>query len=75
MYFTTEKTKSSFNKHYDKYGDHYTEHVDAEKIKQIFDDISRNDVSKHILEHESLVDIEQRYFSDTSPLGLFRRCR
>jgi len=75
MHFTTEQTKASFNQHYDKYGDHFTEHIDAEKIKQIFNDINSNDVTKNLLQHKSLVDIEQRYFSDTSPFGLFRRCR
>ena len=72
LWFATVETKKSFSLVYDKYGDHFTENVGAQKTREILSGI-KTDIK--VIESKNILDIEQRYFPGSSALGLFRRCR
>ena len=75
--FATPETKTTFDQSYDRYGDHYTDDVSVETLKQIFADISKNnkDIEKVELGPSGIMDIERRYFDGDNKRSLFRRCR
>lgn len=72
--FATPETKSTFNQSYDKYGDHFTDDVSSDTLKQLFADIS-NIRDNQRIGASDIMEIEQRYFEGDHKRSLFRRCR
>ncbi|CAG8496985.1 36241_t:CDS:10, partial [Racocetra persica] len=76
MLFITDATSHEFSTRMDQFGDSYTEKVDIDTLKEIF---NLNPVEEGIHEdgkRRRLNDeIESRYFDDTGlPNAIFRRC-
>ncbi|XP_022104577.1 DNA ligase 4-like [Acanthaster planci] len=74
MIHVSPETKEQFSLLYDRHGDSYTEDVDAEKLKEIFDKVGQEG-DYHMLDSEAIAELEQKYFPGESPLGLFRLCK
>ena len=71
MYFTTETTKKTFQHSFDEFGDSYVEDTNAQKLREIFANMKPDKP----LNGDMIQEIEERFFSDTSQYGLFRRCK
>ena len=72
MIYTTPKTLSCFRVDFDRYGDSYLEDTSKEKLAELFSTMT--DVYETVKQSD-IVEIESRYFTNDSKLGLFRRCR
>lgn len=72
MIHTSPKTQKSFQQDYDVYGDSYTEDTTAEQLKSVFERITQ-DID--CVNETDVAELEQKYFPDESPYGLFRTCR
>ena len=72
--FATPETKSTFNQSYDEYGDHFTDDISSDAMKQLFADMG-NINDKERLGTKDIMEIEQRYFEGDRKRSLFRRCR
>ena len=76
MFHATKKTREYFSDLFDKYGDHFDEDVDLEKMKAIFTNMNKdfetnNDQDMHL----RIAFMENKYFPDeSSEYGLFRLC-
>ncbi|XP_071941905.1 DNA ligase 4-like [Antedon mediterranea] len=74
MIHKSPETAAEFHLQYDRHGDSYTEDVSIEKLKEIFENIEKQNNSSKLSALE-IAEIEHKYFTDESPLGLFRLCR
>ncbi|CAG8778937.1 148_t:CDS:10, partial [Cetraspora pellucida] len=76
MLFITDATSHEFSTRMDQFGDSYTEKVDIDTLKELFElnpieERIHDDAKRRRLNDE----IESRYFADTSlPNAIFRRC-
>ncbi|XP_076100664.1 DNA ligase 4-like isoform X2 [Mytilus galloprovincialis] len=73
MIHTSPKTQKSFQVDYDQFGDSYTEDTTAEQLKNVFDRVNKDDIDE--VNETDIAELEQKYFPDESPYGLFRTCR
>ncbi|XP_071791788.1 DNA ligase 4-like [Asterias amurensis] len=74
MIHVSPETKVQFSLLYDRHGDSYTEDVDTDKLKEIFEKVGKEGTYPS-LGNESIAELEQQYFPGESPLGLFRLCK
>ncbi|KAL4236518.1 DNA ligase (ATP) [Mactra antiquata] len=73
MIFATEKTEKLFQHDFDEYGDSYTIDTSSNVLKDVFTHMKMK--SKDELSSENIAEIEDKYFPDESPYGLFRTCK
>ncbi|KAH9499895.1 DNA ligase (ATP) [Bulinus truncatus] len=72
MIHLTEATKKIMEQKYDEFGDSYTMDVTEENLKRIFERMDKN-ISR--VSQDNIREIEEEYFPDDSPYGLFRLCK
>jgi DNA ligase-4 len=75
MIFTKPATSTKFSQLYDQYGDSYTEDVTEDGLREIFKKVAEKSGDRLRVTREEIAEMESRYFPDSSPRGLFRRCR
>ncbi|XP_071117642.1 DNA ligase 4-like [Haliotis cracherodii] len=73
MIHTSPRTHKQFQLDYDEFGDSYTTDTTVEQLNTVFDKMEQNNDS-HI-EATQIAELEEKYFPDESPHGLFRICR
>ncbi|XP_050403534.1 DNA ligase 4 [Patella vulgata] len=74
MIHTSPASLRKFKLDYDEYGDSYTEDTTEDQLQEVFNnmkELSDDDV----IEGKDIAAIEDEYFPDDSPYGLFRTCR
>ncbi|KAK3794568.1 hypothetical protein RRG08_003717 [Elysia crispata] len=71
MIHITQTTQQVFDKDFDEYGDSYTLNTSEDKLRTVFEAMS-NIPEIH---QDQIAEIEEEYFPDESPYGLFRTCR
>ncbi|XP_041359150.1 DNA ligase 4-like [Gigantopelta aegis] len=72
MIHTSPKTHKLFQQDYDEYGDSFTSDTTEEQLLKVFEKMENavQDVSTW-----DIAELEDKYFPDESPYGLFRTCR
>jgi DNA ligase-4 len=74
MFHSTPETRRYFSKHFDQYGDNYTEQIDAKQLQNIFNNMNQVKIDEKTI-HYRIAFIENKYFPDESyQYGLFRLC-
>lgn len=71
MIHTSPKTQKAFHLEYDDYGDSYSEDTTVDQLKTVFDGMEEDGIE----DATEIAELEQKYFPDDSPYGLFRTCR
>ncbi|GFN81474.1 DNA ligase [Plakobranchus ocellatus] len=71
MIHITSATQQEFDKGFDEYGDSYTVETSEDQLHTVFDNMSNIPV----ISHDEIAELEEEYFPDDSPFGLFRTCR
>ncbi|XP_060566406.1 DNA ligase 4-like [Ruditapes philippinarum] len=72
MINVSEKTQKLFQQDFDEYGDSYVEETTPERLAQVLAKIQEPD---KVLSKTEIAEIEDKYFPDESPYGLFRTCK
>ncbi|KAK7101253.1 DNA ligase 4-like [Littorina saxatilis] len=75
MIHTSPATRKQFQQDYDQYGDSFTEDVTEEQLKHIFSTMGKEGQGVATVTAEEIAELEEEYFPDESPYGLFRTCR
>ncbi|KAL3869402.1 hypothetical protein ACJMK2_042087 [Sinanodonta woodiana] len=73
MLHTSPQTGKVFQQDYDQYGDSFTKDISPDQLKEIFTNMPSSQVDK--LDAKDIAEIEEQYFPDDSPFGLFRTCK
>ncbi|PIK62711.1 putative DNA ligase 4 [Apostichopus japonicus] len=73
MIHTSPDTKAKFAEDFDRYGDSFTQDVDPEKLKEVFQKVDSDNNEE--VTPEAMAELEMKYFPQESPLGLFRLCK
>ncbi|ESP05690.1 hypothetical protein LOTGIDRAFT_181463 [Lottia gigantea] len=74
MIHISPKTQRKFDEDYDVYGDSYYTDTQEDQLKHVFDKMEKFE-DEDMLDNEDIAKIEENYFPDESPYGLFRTCR
>lgn len=73
MIHASQGTVAHFQKDFDQFGDSYTQPSTIADLKQVFSNIDQSGFPR--LTSSEIADVEEEYFQDESPYGLFRFCR
>ncbi|XP_069127951.1 DNA ligase 4-like [Argopecten irradians] len=73
MIHVSPKTQQDFQKLYDEYGDSYVDPTSPDQLETVFGRITK--VENDMSDPQDIAEIEEAYFPDDSPYGLFRTCR
>ncbi|XP_031573134.1 DNA ligase 4-like [Actinia tenebrosa] len=73
MIHRSPTTEEKFAMQYDSYGDSFTQDATQESLKKVFGSFENQE--KATITTDEIAEIEQRYFPDQCPLGLFRGSR
>ncbi|GFR84311.1 DNA ligase [Elysia marginata] len=71
MIHITQATQKVLDKDFDEFGDSYTLSTSEDQLRTVFDAMSN--IAR--VEAEEVAELEEEYFPDESPYGLFRTCR
>ncbi|XP_005097120.1 DNA ligase 4 [Aplysia californica] len=71
MIHTTAATEKAFEQDYDQHGDSYTRVTSEEELREVFQRMKNFEN----IDHSEIAELEDEYFPDDSPFGLFRTCR
>eukprot|EP00105_Crassostrea_gigas_P041960 XP_019926108.1 PREDICTED: DNA ligase 4-like isoform X2 [Crassostrea gigas] len=74
MIHTSAKTQMALKKDYDKFGDtcSYMQDTTPDQLKYTFQHMDNSEIS---ISTDEMAELEEKYFPDDSPYGLFRTCR
>ncbi|XP_052257350.1 DNA ligase 4-like [Dreissena polymorpha] len=73
MLSTKPSTQHLIQQEFDEHGDSYVEDTDPDCLKQIMANITVKPSDK--LSNHDIAELEEKYFPDESPYGLFRTCK
>lgn len=72
MIHTSAKTQMALKKDYDEFGDSYMQDTTPDQLKYTFQHMDNSEIS---ISTDEMAELEEKYFPDDSPYGLFRTCR
>ncbi|PVD23875.1 hypothetical protein C0Q70_17149 [Pomacea canaliculata] len=75
MIHASAGTRKRFLQEFDQYGDSFTEDISEEQLKDIFHAMDHSGTDIPTMKPEDIAQLEEEYFSEDSPYGLFRTCR
>lgn len=72
MIHTSPATQKVFQQDFDDYGDSYSEDTTSERLKDVFSKINMD--KEDCINQTKIAEMEEKFFPDESPYGLFRTC-
>ncbi|XP_035224665.1 DNA ligase 4-like [Stegodyphus dumicola] len=72
---STEQTREKLSEFFDAYGDSYTQDATVASLSKVFNNISKKQCLAESITTQEIAEIEESYFPESSPFGLFRKCR
>lgn len=72
MIHTSAKTQLALKKDYDQFGDSYMQDTTPDQLQYTFQHMDNSEIS---ISTDEMAELEEKYFPDDSPYGLFRTCR
>ncbi|CAH1249356.1 LIG4 [Branchiostoma lanceolatum] len=74
MIHMSPDTAAQFALEFDRHGDSFTDDATVDSLKEVFEKIGEEKSSSKV-SSEGIAEMEEKYFPNESPLGLFRLCR